>query len=52
MIEKYVFGPVAYERPAEFSRADLEFYGIDHFRPSYHARIFFNDADEIGRAHV
>jgi hypothetical protein len=27
------------------SRADLEFYGINHFRPSYVARIFFNDPD-------
>jgi tyrosinase len=25
------------------SRADLEFYGINHFRPSYVARVFFND---------
>jgi hypothetical protein len=31
--------------PAEgFSRADLEFRGVDHSGPSYEARIFFNNA--------
>jgi hypothetical protein len=27
----------------EFSRADLEFRGVDHSGPSYEARIFFNN---------
>jgi hypothetical protein len=26
----------------DFTRADLEIYGIDHFRPSYTGLIFFN----------
>jgi hypothetical protein len=29
--------------PSAFSRADLEFYRIDHFRPSYVAQVFLND---------
>ena len=28
----------------EFSRADLEFRGVDHSGPSYEARIFFDNA--------
>jgi tyrosinase len=28
---------------AEFSRADLIFYGVDHSGPSFEARIFFNN---------
>lgn len=43
MAEKYVFGPIAYAAGKDFQRADLEFYGIDPFRPSFSARIFFND---------
>src|SRR5258707_16763 len=45
MIERYVFGPVRHDATASMSRADLEFYGINHFRPSYLARVFFNDPD-------
>jgi hypothetical protein len=45
MIEKHVFGPVPVDVPTDLSRADLEFYRIDHFRPSYTARVFFNDPD-------
>jgi hypothetical protein len=45
MPEKHVFGPVAVALPAGLTRADLEFYGIDHFCPSYVAQIFFNDPD-------
>lgn len=45
MVEKYEFGPIDLAVDPEFSRADLEFYGIDHFRPSYVAEIFFNDPD-------
>ena len=26
-------------------RADLEFYGINHYRPSFVARIYFNDPE-------
>jgi len=41
-----------------FERADLIFYGIDHFCPSYEARVFFDprgvshDADATHRAYV
>lgn len=45
MIERYVYGPVRHEASPSMSRADLEFYGVNHFRPSYLARIFFNDPD-------
>ena len=45
MIERYVFGPVRHDATASMSRADLEFYGINHFRPSYLARVFFNDPE-------
>jgi hypothetical protein len=41
----YRFGPVTHDRVAEFVRADLEIYGINHFRPSYVAHVFLNDAD-------
>lgn len=29
----------------DFARADLEIYGIDHFRPSYSGLVFFNAGD-------
>ncbi len=29
--------------PAEFSRADIEFIGIDHAGPSYEARVYLNN---------
>ena len=45
MTEKHVFGPVALTLPPDMTRADLEFYGVDHFCPSYVARIFFDDPD-------
>ncbi len=45
MIERYVFGPVRHDAQPSMSRADLEFYRVNHFRPSYLARIFFNDPD-------
>lgn len=45
MVEKHVFGPLRHRASPQFRRADLEFYGINHFRPSYVARIYFNDPD-------
>lgn len=45
MIKIYHFGPLNCKKNKDFVRADLEFYGINHFRPSYHAKIFFNDPD-------
>ncbi len=41
----YTFGPLTARHVGEVSRADLEFYGINHFRPSYHARVYLNDPD-------
>jgi len=41
--ERYVFGPIALLAKPYYRRAELEFYGINHFRPSYVARLFFND---------
>jgi hypothetical protein len=41
----YRFGPVTHERSVEFARADLEIYGINHFRPSFVAHVFLNDDD-------
>jgi tyrosinase len=43
MIELHTFGPIALDDTGPFERADLELYGIDHFRPSYTALVFFND---------
>jgi hypothetical protein len=44
VVELHTFGPVDVgDEP--FARADLELYRIDHFRPSFVARVFFNDPD-------
>lgn len=45
MVEKHVFGPFRHGASGAFQRADLEFYGINHFRPSFVARIYFNDPE-------
>jgi hypothetical protein len=45
MVEIHVFGPFAHRAASTMSRADLEFYGINHFRPSFIAHVFFNDPD-------
>lgn len=47
MAERYHFGPFRHGASSDFVRADLEFYGINHFRPTYVASIFFNDPDVI-----
>lgn len=48
MIELHTFGPIDLgaigDAAGAVARADLELYGIDHFRPSYTALVFFNDA--------
>lgn len=49
MLELHTFGPIPCDVPADLSRADLELYGIDHFRPSYTALVFFNDPDVTTR---
>jgi tyrosinase len=45
MVEIQVFGPFPHGATATLTRADLEFYGVNHFRPSFVAHIFFNDLD-------
>jgi hypothetical protein len=41
--ERHVLGPIELPEEHAFGRADLEIYGINHFRPSYTALVFFND---------
>jgi hypothetical protein len=43
MVEIQVFGPFAHGASATMARADLEFYGVNHFRPSFVAYVFLND---------
>jgi len=43
--EKHVFTSVVVGKETTFTRADLELYRINVFRPSYVALVFFNDAD-------
>jgi hypothetical protein len=45
VVERYVYGPVQLAGGSSFQRADLEVYGINHFRPSFVAHVFFNDPD-------
>lgn len=45
MVELQVFGPFTHGASATLARADLELYGVNHFRPSFIAHIFFNDPD-------
>ena len=45
MPEMHSFGPIKHGAPVSFQRADLEFYRINHFRPSYTALIYFNDLE-------
>ncbi|MGO9822338.1 MAG: hypothetical protein ACLPTJ_17035 [Solirubrobacteraceae bacterium] len=45
-MKRFVSQPVdnpAREGQAQFQRADLIFYGVDHSGPSFEARIYFND---------
>ncbi|MDQ6614252.1 MAG: hypothetical protein M3083_05795 [Actinomycetota bacterium] len=45
MVEIHVFGPINHGATPAMSRADLEFYGVNHFRPSFVVHVFFNDPD-------
>jgi hypothetical protein len=45
MVEKQVYGPFRHQAAAGFRRADLEFYGVNHFRPSFVVNVYFNDPD-------
>lgn len=41
-VEKRILAPFAHGITEEFRRADLEFYGIDHLRPTFECLVFFN----------
>lgn len=43
MIERRTFGPFNHGISRPFTRADLEVYGINTFRPSYTVHVFFDD---------
>lgn len=45
MIEKQTYGPFEQKCHKDFSRADLEFYGINTFRSSFGVHIYINDDD-------
>lgn len=46
-LRRFVSKPIAltFRRDAEFRRADLTFYGVDHSGSSYEGRVFFNNPD-------
>jgi hypothetical protein len=41
--ERLAMGPVILQRDVQFTRADLEIYRINTFRPSFVGLVFFND---------
>jgi hypothetical protein len=44
-VDRFVSQPIrnpAHGDAAEFQRADLVFYGVDHSGPSFEARVYFN----------
>lgn len=43
MVEKNGIKAFLHDVAGEFTRADLEFYGINHYRPSYTVYVYFND---------
>ena len=45
MVEITVFGPFPHGASAGMTRADLELYSVNHFRPSFVGHVFFNDPD-------
>ena len=42
--ERHHYGPIPPPDPG-YRRADLEIYGINHFRPSFTGLVFLNDPD-------
>jgi hypothetical protein len=44
-----VYGPIAHATTDALARADLEFYRINHYRPSFTVLIFFNDPKVTAR---
>jgi hypothetical protein len=55
MMEVHAFKPFKPDFGRRFKRADLEIYGIDHYRPSYSGLVFFNagkiDAAKVDGSH-
>jgi hypothetical protein len=51
--ERHVVGPVELPDHADFARADLEVYGINHFRPSYTCHVYLNapKTDDLATSH-
>jgi hypothetical protein len=51
--ERRTVGPVELAEHVDFARADLEVYGVNHFRPSYTAHVYLNapDTDELEPGH-
>jgi len=46
MVDRFVSAPLELPDPeAEFARADLVFYGVDHSGSSFEARVFLENAD-------
>lgn len=47
--ERRTAGPVELPDGVDFTRADLEIYGINHFRPSFTVHVYLNapDTDEL-----
>lgn len=47
--ERSTAGPVELPEVTDFRRADLEIYGINHFRPSFTVHVYLNapDTDEL-----
>lgn len=41
----YRYPPVRHHAPSDYTGAHLEIYGIDHYRPSYYALVFFDDPE-------
>lgn len=45
MSTTYTSEPIELDVEDEFSRADIEFHGVDHSGPSFEARVFINRRD-------
>lgn len=42
-VEIVQYGPLPFPEDPHYVRADLEFFSINHFRPSFTVHLFFND---------
>jgi hypothetical protein len=52
--ERHRVGPVEIPDVTAFTRADLEVYGINHFRPSFTVHVYLNapDTDDLDPSHA